>query len=1103
MKQTQNNFKHFLEERGVGGKGLALWALAALVVLTCALWLGTRGNANAQTFPVYISEVMASNSSYPNSEGRCCDYIEVYNSADYPVDLSGFQLGDIAGKSRYAFPAGSLMQPGEYRVIYCDKTVENPAYAPFEINRAGGEVFYLVAKSGAVVDSVTTLPMDVDRSMWLDGEGIWQLSGMATPGRGHGAEEEIEENIYNAQVSPVRISEFTVGDTGYLPEYGLACDWVELWNTASEAVELSGFILTDNVGNDKFHFPVGTMIPGGGYLVVNCTELVTAPGVAQFGLSRTLPETLVLKNPQGMIVEIVHSRPNAGLTMALEQGSWGVTAQPSPGYENSPAGHQAFLEVSGGIPGSVRISEVMSGDQLVIADENGRFSDWVELHNTTERSLDLSGWYLSDDPQDPQKWLIRELVLQPGERRVIFCSGRAGSTEEIHADFSLSSGGEQLTLTSWSGVAVDSVSFPEAVDHNSFLFETGEAVLCQYPTPGYPNDEAGYEAFRAADLPAGPLAIWEVMVSNDKYLPQNLGQCYDWVELRNISDKPLDLAGYSISDDAGAPDMHRLKGRVLQPGQSVVVILCKEDGMVRGEYEQAKFVLNAHEDQLFLFDPAGKLLDYVHLKEIPLGFSYGRQENAGGFFHMEPSPRNPNYAGHRLISGAVVSSWAPGVYSQEESFTVNLEAKGPIYYTTDGSVPDAGDTLWSGPLQIDKNMVLRAVAIEEGKLPGEIYTATFIVGDSHELPVVSLVTDPAGLWGPKGIYKNGDLTVKEIRLPAHVSYSGPDGRFALNCATNLHGETTVTAFNKKTFAVRFEDRFDGPLHYDVFEDGEVTTFASLLIRTSHESTYSSQMHDALMARIASECTDKVLTQKYKYVALYLNGEYWGLYALRERHSAEHYASYMNVPADTVENVRYMVDERNDLKKLHDLCKVSSLRNPENYAYAKTILDMESYADWLIFEAYTANIDLYTNLRFYYSSVDGIWRMGLADLDLGLISSRGGFDHLTDAFNHGIFISDLLQNEEFQHLLATRMAELLAGPLSDAHMIETIQEMAAIIRPEAPWEEARWGTPVAGWENTVKNLIQFCDGRAQELIDNLCQTVHFTKEEREQYFGHLK
>lgn len=1106
MRKTLKKIREFLKHRGIGTRGLLCWLVAAAVTWILCTGLVRMSSPGNQVFPVYITEILASNTGYPNSGGRCCDYIELYNSADHPVDLSGFQLGDVSGKSRYAFPAGTVLQAGEYLAVYCDKTADDPAYAPFEINRAGGESFFLIARNSAIVGSVTTVPLDIDQAMTVQEDGSWVVSQYATPGYANRSVAPDRREVFNPKVSSVCISEISSGETGYLGNYGVRCDWIELHNTGSQAADISGFILSDNPGNDKYIFPQGTAIAPGGYLVVNCTDLVSDPSVAPFKLSREYEETVVLKDSAGLIAHIVRSAPQStGSLTRTGDGVWEASREMSPGYENSPEGCAAFRRETGSEAGAVRITEVMAAGQLVLPDEFGDFPDWVELHNTTDRCIDLSGWCLSDDPADPAKWTIPSLVLEPGQRQVIFCSGRdTAESGQLHTGFSLSAGGESLTLSARPGNVVDSVSFPASEDHCAYIFSPEEqAVKTDTPTPGYPNDPDGYDAFCGAAVPAGPLAIWEVMTSNDHYLPQLLGQCYDWVELRNISGSPIDLSGFSISDDLDIPGMHKLKGGTLAPGETVVLILSREENIAASGFEQAMLSLDAKEDQLFLFDEAGKLLDYVHLKDIPLGLSYGRSEGSGGFFHMEPSPQNPNFAGYRQISGPVAASHVPGVYSREDGFSVTLEADGAIYYTTDGSVPSASSTPYRDTLQISQNTVLRAVSIEKGKLAGPVYTATFIVGDTHDLPVVSLVTDPEGLWGKDGIYRNGAIWVKQTRLPAHLSYCGEDGSFAINCAVNLHGATTVEFFDKKTFAVRFQDRYDGPLHYDVFEDGEVTDFSSLLIRTAHESQVSSQMHDALIGYIASQSSDTVLSQKYKYVALYLNGEYWGLYALRERHSPEHYASYMQEPAEKVQIVRFMIDEDNTLHDLYDFCEHNSLASEENYAYAKSILHMESYADWIIYEAYMSNIDVNANLRFYQSPVDGLWRLGLADLDLGMVGSSAAFSSMATTFHHGRVVSAVFANEEFQDLIASRLAELLAGPLSDENMIAIIRQMADTIRPETVWEQARWGTPRGSWEHTVQEMIDFCDGRAREMIDSLCLELGLSKAEREAYFGDLE
>lgn len=1073
----------FFEARGLSAVGVALWVLAAVAVI--AVCVGLLGLPEGQAFPVHITEVLASNSLFPNEAGYCCDFIEIHNRADYPVELTGFQLGDIAGGSRYAFPAGTVLGPGEYLAVYCDRSIEG--YADFEISRAGGESFYLIASNNAVVDSVTTVAADPDQAMALV-EGQWTLTSVATPGWDNALTSDAYSDVYNSGVSPVRITELCGTGTGYLPEYDLFCDWIELHNTGTQSADISGFTLSDTVGNDKYTFPAGTVLEPGEYRVVYCSDKASATEIAAFGLSRTEAETVAFKDAVGRIVELVQWLPAESGSLALGAEGWAQTQELSAGFENTAAGHDAFLRQLGAAPGTVRISEVMAAQQLVLPDENGEFSDWVELYNTGSEAVELAGWSLSDDPREPQKWQFPQVCLGPGERMVVFCSG----------SFSLSSGGESVVLTSTAGNTVDSVTFPESQTNCSFIFDSGEALLTEFATPGYANDMAGYEAFCNANVPVGPLAIWEVMTANDKYLPQQLGECYDWVELKNVSGEAVALADYSITDDADTPELYRLPDRTLAPGESIVIILSGDAGLSTSRYDHAGFSLDAAEDGLLLYGPGGSLLDYVYLKDIPVGCSYGRGDS-GGFCYMEPTPRQENKAGFRLISAEPVSEYTAGVHIAEGTVTLALEAPGEIYFTTDGSVPDGNSKVYTGPLVVDKTTVVRAVAIEPGKLASDVYTATFVVNEGHSLPVVSLVTDPVGL---SKVYRNGDESVKEVRLAANVAYAGEDGSFSMDCETNLHGATSVVAFDKKSFTLRFEDKYDGALHYDVFEDGEVTVFRTLLLRTAHEMVYSSQMRDALMSHVASQCSDSLISQKYKYVVMYLNGEFWGIYAIREHHSAEHYASYMGVPADTVQMVRFMNDEVNSLSRFYSFCNRNSLATEENYAYAKSVLDVESFADWMIFQAYVCNVDIYENMRYYYSPEDGLWRCGLSDLDLGMPGSYRAFDELASTFHHSTAVNALMGNAEFQDLLARRLAELLAGPLSDENMIATIDKMAAEIRPEAAREEARWGTPVSGWENEVAYLKQFCDGRSKQMIDSLCRQLGFTQAQREKYFGEI-
>ena len=1088
-------------------KQLVMLGIASGVFLLLCVLILLFSGGSGQSFPVYITEVLASNTMFPNSDGRCCDYIEIYNSADQAVDLSGFQLGDVTGSSRYHFPAGTILNPNSYLVVYCDKNVSDPDYAPFGISRGGAEQFYLIGTNNAALDSVVTLPMDSDQAMVRDSHGEWTLTSLPSPGSDTGIASSGTFYLYNAEISPVQITEFSSAKTGYSRDFSVHCDWVELFNSSATSVDISGYVLTDNLGADKYRFPAGTMLAPGEYLVVLCSEETSDPTLAHFGLSQVGGEVIALKTPQGLIVQLVECLPmgECESEALAPDGCWTTTEKLSPGFSNDAAGHEAYLASAGLFAQTIVISEVMSASHTVLADCFDEFSDWVELYNRSSDPVDISGWYLSDNPDDPDKWVFPQLVIQPGQRIVVYCSGKdTVSGDQLHTGFSLSATGETLVLSSFLGSVADTFSFGNSEENCSFIRSEsdGQVTLTKQPTPGYSNDADGYEQFCASMEARGSLAIWEVMTANEQYLPQELGACYDWVELCNISDQAINLSDYSITDDPDSPNLYTLPDQMLQPGQKVVILLSGDESLSDRAYSHAGFSLNAGADQLLLYSRTQGLVDYVWLRDIPFSHSYGRSSETGGFFYMTPTPGADNQPGTRAISTMPTSDIAPGIYTTTAGVTISFSAEGDVYYTTDGSEPDATDLKYTGPIQVDETVVIRAVSVEPGKLPSRIHTTTFVIEEPHGLPVISLVTDPDNLWGSKGMYKDGDLSVKELKYPGNIAYSGTDGSFSIDCEVSMHGNSTLTRSKKKSFALGFKDAYDGPLHYDIFGDGAVKSFSSLALRTSYEGNESSLMRDNLLHQVAAECSDAMIIQRHKYAVVYLNGEYWGIYALREVHSETHYASYANVPASSVSIIKNYILPSTELYPTFQRCQTQSFQSDADYAEAKAMFHLESFADWIIFQTYCSNVDLTSNMRYYRSDSDGLWRCGLVDLDYGLLYGNFGFRDVVECFHHGTLMSALVKNKEFQYLMATRLATFLAGPLSDEAMIARIDEMADGIRNEIPRESARWGSSVQQWEATVELMRKYCNGRSEKMIDSLCSYLGFSTQQKEYYFGEL-
>jgi hypothetical protein len=70
------------------------------------------------------------------------------------------------------------------------------------------------------------------------------------------------------------------------------------------------------------------------------------------------------------------------------------------------------------------LSEFMADNRSTLADEDGEFSDWIEVANPGPEPLPLAGFFLTDDPERPTRWAFPALTLAPGEHRVVFASGK-------------------------------------------------------------------------------------------------------------------------------------------------------------------------------------------------------------------------------------------------------------------------------------------------------------------------------------------------------------------------------------------------------------------------------------------------------------------------------------------------------------------------------------------------------------------------------------------------------------------------------------------------------------------------------------------------------
>ena len=104
---------------------------------------------------------------------------------------------------------------------------------------------------------------------------------------------------------------------------------------------------------------------------------------------------------------------------------------------------------------AVVLNEFMSKNNSTLQDEDGDFSDWIELYNTSNSSINLLNHTLSDDINNLDKWVFPEVYLLPHRYMLIFASEKnRTNTTELHTNFKIASSGEELFLTNNLGAII-------------------------------------------------------------------------------------------------------------------------------------------------------------------------------------------------------------------------------------------------------------------------------------------------------------------------------------------------------------------------------------------------------------------------------------------------------------------------------------------------------------------------------------------------------------------------------------------------------------------------------------------------------------------------
>lgn len=746
---------------------------------------------------------------------------------------------------------------------------------------------------------------------------------------------------------------------------------------------------------------------------------------------------------------------------------------------SSSAAVQSTPTVDPIVPYDLVLTEVMASNTDLCL---GHDLDWVEIHNREEFTVSLEGYFLTDDADKPNKLSLAEYRIAPDGYLVIVLPD--------DAPFRLSASGETVLLT-LASVTVSSLSFPAGNGGESY----GTEGLCAHPTPGFANTEEGFAAYTAS-LPVPPLQITEVLPSNDAFLPVS-GEYYDLVEVRNVSSEPLALLGYTLTDKRTELSRYSFPDVTLAPGEHFVVYCSSRPDL--GSLH-ASFKVSSAGETLFLAKD-GTVCDLLTVPgDLKKNESYGRFDMLPRYYPI-PTPGAEN--GEGFPSGVALpeASLPSGLYPSP--VTVTLTGEGTIHYTLDGSRPTVSSPVYTGPISVGATMTVRAFCTSEGRV-GSLTAYTYVIGAEHELPVVSVALPQHLLIGETGILNNVSVTYEYEGIVTMIE--GGEEKFSVPVGFRLHGNGS-RAMPKQNFQLRFRSEYGaGKLKYPLFENRSFDEYHSLLLKGGSEDWDRAVMRDELCTAIV-DGTTALSAQAIKPVVLYLGGEYWGVYYLRERFSDEYVASHFDVSPESVDLLHstgayVQAGSATEYRVIRNYIDTHDMSLPENYAWLCERIDALSLIDWYVCRSFMGDKDTGNVRRFRSSEGDGKWRWMYFDLDWS-------FYHTTDRPLSSIAYSGgdcrmfraLVSSEQGRDAFLRRYAELLSGPLSETAVIAVIDSLAAAVESEMERDRARWSKDLNGWYSAVERLRKYVRGgvRATRAIEDLREYFNLTDEEMKQYF----
>jgi len=673
-----------------------------------------------------------------------------------------------------------------------------------------------------------------------------------------------------------------------------------------------------------------------------------------------------------------------------------------------------FLALSH-IDAQVVLNEVSNKNFTSILDNDGDNEDWIELYNPTDSIVDITGWFITDNKKRPTKWSFNNQAISENSHLLIFASGKdRNSTPQNYYWRTAIQPSETFkyivpsdsTFGDWNSLAFDDkewlsgqAGFGYGDNDDSTIVPEGTIVVYVRKSFNFSVTGNFHEALLHIDYDDGFIAY----INGVEVCRSGITGTPTWNSLADYNHE-------AYMKDGGLPKSFFVNKEVLDSilveGENVLAIEVHNVGSSSSDLSlipflsilvsdstlyypvpdwflqtinnelHSNFKISSKGETIYLFNNHKVVQDSLEVDVDELNYSVGRaydgSDSLAQFSKATPGKSNnistPYFNGYEQMP---YYSHAAGYYSDSINVFMNSHTSDVnITYTIDGSDPDESSLLYTGnPIKLITTTTIRARSYSStNKMPSKIHTATYILNEEYDIPVLSVSTNNEHLYGESGIFTNWK---ESWNKPCFVEYFNTIDTLSFSqfAGIQMDGGAGGSRFlDQHSFRIEPGNGTfgEGDLKYKLIPDRpERKSYSSFYLRNGSNQHLVLPYKDALEVKAMGKNTHNYYSA-YRPVIVLINGKYFGVYELREKINEDYLQRNYNMDTDSIDLLGVSYFKGGDLlanegttDQFHaDYNKFISM-DPKSIEYLDEVsefLDLNNYTDYVIAQSWINNID---------------------------------------------------------------------------------------------------------------------------------------------------